>query len=141
MLDGGKCGSPWLLVPLRQLIDHDVRGGHAYSVHVAQSVKELHTRLLSDPNLDTVSTFWSIESATAAVCHLTMAHLGSILRWFCAARAGSRLPIEGDVPAKSSVGYAIIRGDKNITLCRRAIMVLERDVGEDFHIHTGYPVP
>ena len=139
VLDEKRCESPWLLAPLRDLLDHETRGGHACNLHVGKPVQELHSRISSDANLAVVSSFWTRDCATAAVCHLTMSGLDRIIQWACGNLA--RVTIEDVVPVKSSIGYAIIRGNDRVAWCNRARMILERDMGVDFHILTAYPVP
>lgn len=139
ILDHARCSSPWLLSPLRDLLAHDSLGGHLCSRHIGQSPEQLRARLASSISLTVASSFWSMETARASVCYLTMHHLADIINWACSSTA--RISIEGPVPVRSSIGYAIKRGGDTITLCRAARMVLKRDLGSDFHIRTAFPIP
>jgi hypothetical protein len=52
-----------------------------------------------------------------------------------------RLSIEGNVPVKTSVGFAIVRSSGRTVFCKRARMILQRNRGADFYILTAYPLP
>ena len=138
LIDGPLLYSPLIVAPIMSLLDHDVAGGHAYKRHVGKSISELKTRLQSQPEISAASTFWSIESATASVGYLTVTNIPRIIDWACG--GSPRLPVEGVVPVRASVGYSVIQGTSRIAVCRRAKMVLERDTGHDFHILTAYPL-
>jgi hypothetical protein len=139
-LDQVKCGSPWLLAPLRDLLHHDAFGGHLCSQHIAQTRSKLRQRLLASNSLATVSSFWSFEAARATVCYLTMRNLDDIIQW-ANDLSRIRLSVDGDMPVATSIGYAIIRPSRRIVFCRRARMVLQRNQGTDFYILTAFPMP
>ena len=139
VLDGSRCASPWIVPPIRSLLAHDLAGGHAHQRHVGKSVDELTNRLSNNPQISTASTFWNIDSATASVAYLASTNTLTIIDWACSGRR-RRTEIRGAIPARTSVGYAVVRGSSGITLCSRASMVLERDQGNDFHIVTAFPI-
>lgn len=138
VLDGARCASPWMVAPIRGLLDHDLAGGHACQKHVGKSVDDLTGRLLSEPNTPVASTFWDMESATAAVCYLTATNTLDIIDWACGGRP--RIKIEGVIPVRTSIGFSVVRGGSKITLCKKARMVLQRGIGHDFHILTTFPL-
>ena len=138
IIDGPRCASPWIMAPIRTLYEHDLVGGHSFKRHVGKSVAELRNRLSSEWRIPSASTFWTIESATASVCYLTMTNILNIVDWGCSAR--QRIEIEEVIPVRTSVGYSVIRGSNRTVLCRKARMVLEKDSGNDFHIVTAFPV-
>ena len=138
ILDGPRCTSPWIMAPIRTLHDHDIVGGHSYKRHVGNPVAELRNRLSSDSRIQSASTFWTIESATASVCYLTMTNILNIIDWGCSIKP--RIAIEEVIPVRTSVGFSVVRGSNRIVLCNKARMVLEKDTGYDFHIVTAFPV-
>ena len=138
LFDRARCASPWLISPVRSLTGHESLGGHSCRKHVGKSVDELKRRLLSEPRIPSASTFWTIESATASVCYLTVTNVLNIIDWGCG--TSQRLTIEEAVPVRASVGYSVLRGSNKVVLCKRVRMVLEKDRGYDFHIVTAFPV-
>ena len=138
LFDKARCASPWLIAPVRSLAGHENLGGHSCQRHVGKSVPELKSRLLSEPTIPSASTFWTIESATASVCYLTVTNILDIIDWGCSTR--QRFTIEEAIPVRTSVGYSVLRGSNKVVLCKRARMVLEKDSGYDFHIVTAFPV-
>ena len=140
LLDRHICASPWLVPPIRSLPGHDAAGGHACQRHIGKSVRELRGRLISEPDISAASAFWTIESATASVCYLTGSNILEIIDWRCDRNSRRRITIDGEVPARTSVGYSLVRGANRIILCKKVRMILEKDVGHDFHIVTAFPM-
>ena len=138
VLDQPRCSSPWVCPPLRDLPGHEARGGHTTSLHVGQSLDQLRGRLASVRGLSVVSSFWNEEAAKATVSYLTSANLDRIIHWACG--TGGRLVVQGYLPTRSSIGYALFRGGDALEFCRAARMILQRMPGPDlFHILTAYP--
>lgn len=139
-LDHARCSSPWLLVPLRELLDHDALGGHLCARHIAQTHRQIQQRLSSSGSLAIVSTFWSFDAARAAVCYLTVLNLNNIVQW-ANDLSRPRFSVEGNVPVRTSIGYAVVRSSGATVFCNKARMVLQRNHGTDFVILTAFPIP
>ena len=138
LLDGSRCVSPWLISPIRSLLDHERMGGHCYQRHVGKSLAELRVRLASEADISTASTFWNVQCATASICYLTVNNIPEIIEWACSTRR--QIAIEASVPVRTSIGFAIVPGVESVIPCRRVRMVLTKDIGMDFHIVTAFPV-
>lgn len=137
-VDAIRCESPWLIPPIRSLLQHDASGGHAVIRHVGMTAMELESRVSSNPNLPAASSFWNYESATASVCYLTVSGIEAIIDWMVGME--HRITLEMNVPVETSIGFSVMANTLDVLPCKRVRMVLERDYGTDFHIVTAFPI-
>ena len=140
VLDADRCSSPWLLPPLRRILDHDAMGGHTLSLHVGLSYNDLASRLSASTNISAASSFWSVHAAHASACFLTMANLDQFSNWLQG--SVNRTTLRTPVPVRAPIGYSLLRGNRQLTMCREAVMVLEKlpSTTDVFYIVTIYPV-
>lgn len=136
--DAERCASPWLVTPLRQILDHETMGGHTFTRHVAIKYRDLQSRLSTYQTLPAVSSFWDLKAAHASTCYLAMANLSALISW--TQGTTNRLSLVGQLPARAPIGYALVRGDRKLRMCRSARMILQRLPGPDiFIVLTVYP--
>ncbi len=135
LVDEARCKSPWLLSPLRDLMEHE-RIGHTCGKHIGKSLEELRERMVNESKPE-VSSFWSIDAAKAAICFLTMEKIDEVIRWIIG--GDGRITLEGLVPTRSCIGYVVtvdgIRWSNGVRMTLRRL-----SSSDIFGIITAYPI-
>jgi hypothetical protein len=113
-------------------------GGHTLARHVGKSDEELVTRLRSEPEISSASTYTDRSTAERVVG----AALASAGRSFQAwrARTGNRPNFVLRYRADHPIGRSVSRGRSGSTRCENAIVVLRWDERHQrFYVLTSYP--
>jgi hypothetical protein len=122
------------LVPGGGLAAHEAVGGHTLSKHVGKSEEFLRNRLAADPDIKSVSTFYSRELAETSISGLIKAKQPTINRWLSGQRHQLELVGRGD----QKLGLLLRQGFKP-TQADGLKVILRRTpaINTGFYVHTA----
>ena len=129
-----------ITVPLRSLDQHDIMGGHTISRHIKKKKEYLKQRLIQQPKVNKMSTFWDSRIAKACINYVISEQLEHILTWLVINTSVKRLTLQTRVPVYTSVGIALSKGSNKIELLKGVKVILEKIAPDNFIILTAFPV-
>ncbi|SEJ64145.1 RNase A-like domain-containing protein [Achromobacter sp. NFACC18-2] len=113
-------------------------GGHTIARHVGKTKAHLEARLTTQPYLDEVSTFHSVQDAETAINRLMRVNADRVARWAATAPDGETLDLLG--PASGNLGVVLVRGATNLVQGRTVKIVLKKRPynGMPYFVLTAY---
>lgn len=119
------------------LIAHENWGGHTITRHVGKSDADLSARLANDPNIDSASSFPTVDTASRAVANTVLNNQSTVTNWL----SGGVPKIVISSTSNINIGRVMQRGSTNPIPTNRVTVVLVRDSlsAKGYTVLTSYP--
>jgi len=114
-------------------------GGHTVAKHVAIPDQELLARLARSPQMQSVSSYYSVQQAEKAISSALKANRIKIIYW-ANSGAGAK-PLELVYRTGSAVGYGFRQGKnvKETSTAVRVVLLKQTYNGKPYYVLTSYP--
>ena len=124
--------------PHHSLEQDEAAGGHTLRKHVGRTDAELRERLAHERNISAASTWNDRESAEAVVGAALEQQSNRISRWLNR-DTHPNLVLDYDGDPAHPLGRTLRRGDDHVQPCAHAVIVLNWDGPNTYHVLTAYP--
>jgi hypothetical protein len=122
----------------RDLSEDEAAGGHTLRKHVGRTDAELRDRLEHERDIAAASTWSDRASAEAAVGAAIAEQSARISRWL-ERTDHPNLIIDYDGDPAHPFGRTLRRGEDRAVPCSNAVVVLNWDAPNNYHVLTAYP--
>ncbi len=127
-----------------KLIEHEAvvpvkAGGHTITKHIAIPKEDLLARLAHSPQMQSVSSFYSVQQAEKVVSSAMRANRLKIIYW--ANFSSNSRPLELTWKTSTAVGYGFRQGKnvKETSYAVRVVLLKKVFNGKPYYVLTSYP--
>jgi hypothetical protein len=125
---------------VRNLSIDESLGGHTLARHVGKSDAELADRLRRERNISAASTYTDRATAERIVGAAMAGGGGKLASWLRRSGRRPNLVLHYAEPSRRVIGRSLMRRDKRLVSCTRAIVVLRWDHRKSrYYVLTSYP--